>query len=668
MIGTPDDSAGFDPVQTINDYADYYGAPADLAQSVMQRESGGNHYDRDGKVLSTARGYRGLMGMHPVTAAGLGLGFNADDPEENVHAGLKYLGQNLEEFDGNQALALAGYHVGPHRAVAALSDPGGDPRTKSYVKSILGPDYGGYWHEGTDEEPSGPGTSFSVKPNQMNTDQSGESDQPQGGTANLKLPLNSFQQMLHRMLAAKDDATSSANRNNVTSSQPKAPWTQPTATAYATESGSTGDDSFANADQEQTQSPDSNATDQSQTQPPISKGDVGEVTVTAGSPRRERRRGQPTVGETDFYRSWYDLRETDPDAALNLAQYYLQAFSDSDPQRAQAVRDYVNRPRVTADLRQYVEHGASPTDREVSDLIAASEGFTPEEAEAYRREVGHDFYTSAVSGSQAQRTSQDEMLANRKLIERAAAHPGGLVSIGELQPGAIKSLRDWLQIHRDPWTGLTAKEQHIIQQKVKLEEGDKSVQDCFNRIVTREGDVRENVIAIKNLIDVAGGHDGEAGSPVWQLIDSIKQVTGEAGGQPLVHVLIKRDKGGNPLRKEFAAAFDAEMDGANKKYIVNDPPDKLVNRDHKLDSIRQQTEYSTDYPIHFANDKPETPERYFVHFDPASPYFRTSRCPQNDDGGCYMSEVLSAAASHRFQHVTASQVRDYLRKTGQTHE
>jgi soluble lytic murein transglycosylase-like protein len=53
------------------------------------------------------------MGMHPVTAAGLGLGFNADDPEENVHAGLKYLGQNLEEFNGNTALALAGYHSGP---------------------------------------------------------------------------------------------------------------------------------------------------------------------------------------------------------------------------------------------------------------------------------------------------------------------------------------------------------------------------------------------------------------------------------------------------------------------------------------------------------------------------------------------------------------------------
>jgi soluble lytic murein transglycosylase-like protein len=90
MSAYPDhDSTGFDPVQTINDYADYYGVPADLAQAVMQRESGGNHYDRDGNVLTSSRGYRGLMQMHPITAAGLGLGFNVNDPEENVHAGLK---------------------------------------------------------------------------------------------------------------------------------------------------------------------------------------------------------------------------------------------------------------------------------------------------------------------------------------------------------------------------------------------------------------------------------------------------------------------------------------------------------------------------------------------------------------------------------------------------
>ena len=71
MSAYADDDTGFDPVLTIDDYADYYGVPADLAQRVMQRESGGNHYDRDGNVLTSGRGYRGLMqiGM-PETGPG----------------------------------------------------------------------------------------------------------------------------------------------------------------------------------------------------------------------------------------------------------------------------------------------------------------------------------------------------------------------------------------------------------------------------------------------------------------------------------------------------------------------------------------------------------------------------------------------------------------------
>src|SRR5215471_2795457 len=219
MSAYADDDTGFDPVQTIDDYADYYGVPVDLAQRVMQRESGGNHYDRDGNVLTSGRGYRGLMQMHPVTSAG--MGFSADDPEQNVHAGLKYLGQNLDQFDGNQALALAGYHSGPHRAEAALANPGGDPRTKSYVKSILGPDYGGYWYEGEPANPSSPGTTFSVMLSRMKSAKgllSDNPDRPQGGTGNLKLPPNSFQQMLQQMRASKDEtADASASDSGIDS-------------------------------------------------------------------------------------------------------------------------------------------------------------------------------------------------------------------------------------------------------------------------------------------------------------------------------------------------------------------------------------------------------------------------------------------------------------------
>jgi hypothetical protein len=444
MIGTPDGSAGFDPVQTIDDYADYYGVPAELAQSVMQRESGGNHYDRDGSVLASGRGYRGLMGMHPVTAAGLGLGFNADDPEENVHAGLKYLGQNLEEFDGNRALALAGYHSGPHRAVAALSDPG-DIRTKSYVKSILGPDYGGYWHEGTDEDPSGPGTSSDAMLSQTKAAQSGESDQPQGGTANLKLPLNSFQQMLHQMLASKPEATSSPNQDNLNLSQVKLPWTQAPGSAYVSASPTDGNVDSANKQQVQ---PVGNATDQSQIQTnesPVNKGSVGSVTINPESPDRIVEQGQQPITEPDLYRNWYHLRERDPEAAQNLAQYYLQTFPDSpDPQqvrRAQAVRNYLNtaarQPRVNINLYGYSAE-QPPTDGEISDRIAAQLGFTQEEAAAYRSEMGRDpFYWS--TGLQP----------NKALAARAGDHPLGAVSIPETRTGAIAETQAWLRNHRE---------------------------------------------------------------------------------------------------------------------------------------------------------------------------------------------------------------------------
>src|SRR5262249_51024143 len=197
------------------------------------------------------------------------------------------------------------------------------------------------------------------------------------------------------------------------------------------------------------QSDGANTTDQSGAQldgPGVNKESAGGGRIDANSPARRNQPAEEPITEPDLYRAWYEMRETDPDAALDLAQHYLQTFPDSaNKQRAQAIRNYVNeayrRPRVTANLRHYVEHGGSPTDREVSDLIADSQGFTPEEADAYRRETGRDFYTSAVPGSQAPRTAQDEVLVNRGLVERAGTHAGWMVSIPELQPGAIQFLR-----------------------------------------------------------------------------------------------------------------------------------------------------------------------------------------------------------------------------------
>jgi hypothetical protein len=249
--------------------------------------------------------------------------------------------------------------------------------------------------------------------------------------------------MLQRMLASKDEATTSP-QDNLNSSQVKLPWTQAPGSAYAAGSSSSSGDSVS-----QQQGPaEATVTDESQTQagqPAANKGSVSEVTKTPDSPGRIVEQGQQPTTEPDLYRNWYNLREKDPEAALNLAQNYLQTFPESsDPQqvrRARAVRDYLNRaaqqPRVNINLYGYSAE-QPPTDSEISDRIAAQLGFTQAEAEAYRSEMGHDpFYWS--SGLQA----------NKALAARATAHPLGAVSIPETRTGAIAETQVWLRNHRE---------------------------------------------------------------------------------------------------------------------------------------------------------------------------------------------------------------------------
>src|SRR5262249_20093712 len=114
---------------------------------------------------------------------------------------------------------------------------------------------------------------------------------------------------------------------------------------------------------QEAQSDGANTTDQPGAQPDgpgVNKESAGGVTINTNSPARRNQPVENAITEPDLYRAWYEKRETDPDAALDLAQHYLQTFPDSaNPQRAQAIRNYVNeayrRPRVTADLRHYVE-------------------------------------------------------------------------------------------------------------------------------------------------------------------------------------------------------------------------------------------------------------------------------------------------------------------------
>lgn len=78
---------------------------AALVSAVIKAES-----DYNPRIVSH-KGARGLMQLMPATAKRFGV-TNSFDPEENIHAGTKYLRWLLTKFDGNADLAVAAYNAG----------------------------------------------------------------------------------------------------------------------------------------------------------------------------------------------------------------------------------------------------------------------------------------------------------------------------------------------------------------------------------------------------------------------------------------------------------------------------------------------------------------------------------------------------------------------------
>ena len=106
-----------------------YGVDPNLVFAMMQQESG---FRRN---AVSNKGAGGLLQLMPGTFAQMRVGGNRFDPRQNIEAGIKYLRQQLETFNGDTALALAAYNAGPG---AVLKHNGIPPyaETRDYVRKI----------------------------------------------------------------------------------------------------------------------------------------------------------------------------------------------------------------------------------------------------------------------------------------------------------------------------------------------------------------------------------------------------------------------------------------------------------------------------------------------------------------------------------------------------
>jgi cell wall-associated NlpC family hydrolase len=100
-----------------------------LLKGLVKQESGFN-----ASAVSGA-GAEGLTQLMPSTAAGLGV-TDPTDPLQSLMGGAKYLKRALDQFGGNESLALAAYNAGG----GAVQRYGGIPpypETQAYVPKVL---------------------------------------------------------------------------------------------------------------------------------------------------------------------------------------------------------------------------------------------------------------------------------------------------------------------------------------------------------------------------------------------------------------------------------------------------------------------------------------------------------------------------------------------------
>src|SRR4030042_1132433 len=115
--------------EIIGKYCLLYGVDQNLIKIVIDKESQFNP-----RAVSRS-GAQGLMQLMPATARILGVK-DAFDPDQNIEAGVRFLRNLIDMFEGNIQLALAAYHAGPG-AVNRINRVPTIHETVEYVDHIM---------------------------------------------------------------------------------------------------------------------------------------------------------------------------------------------------------------------------------------------------------------------------------------------------------------------------------------------------------------------------------------------------------------------------------------------------------------------------------------------------------------------------------------------------
>ena len=98
----------FHPI--IEEAANRYEVDSAMIKAIIWAESSFN------PEAISEKGALGLMQLMPSTARSLGI-TDCFNPEENIHAGVKYFKQLMTRFDDDPRLALAAYNAGSGRVI-----------------------------------------------------------------------------------------------------------------------------------------------------------------------------------------------------------------------------------------------------------------------------------------------------------------------------------------------------------------------------------------------------------------------------------------------------------------------------------------------------------------------------------------------------------------------